>query len=95
MAHEIMENDGIFSVGETPWHGLGVILDSPPTVLEAITAAGLSWEVSPIPLYARIEIGDKSRGIDVEHKAILRTDTKEILGVVGPQFLIFTAVQAA
>ena len=86
MGHEIMENDNMFSVGQTPWHGLGIILDSPPTIEEGIATAKLDWEVAPIPLYAKVKIGEHFKGIDVQHRAILRQDTGEILGVVGPNW---------
>jgi len=87
MAHEIMENDGMFSVIETPWHGLGKILDSPPTIAEGLIAAGLNWTVTPRPLYARVPVGDYLRATPVDYQAIQRDDTGEILGVVGPSYI--------
>lgn len=48
MAHLLEMIDGkaqMFSVKKTPWHGLGVILDEPPTAEDAIVSAGLNWEV--------------------------------------------------
>ena len=45
MAHAIMNNSAMFSVRETPWHRLGIVLDQPPTTSEALTAAGLDWKV--------------------------------------------------
>lgn len=90
MAHEIMESDNIFSVKEVPWHGLGVILDSPPTITEALDAANLRWKVSLLPLFCQIPMdhSDNSRrtsGIfyEVQNRAVLREDTREILGTVG------------
>ena len=45
MAHAIMDNNAMFSVRETPWHRLGIVLDQPPTTSEALEAAKLDWEV--------------------------------------------------
>lgn len=48
MSHEV---ESMFYVNETPWHGLGVKLESAPTTREAIVAAGLDWEVGQRPLF--------------------------------------------
>ena len=50
MAHELL-NDTMFYVGETPWHKLGVPLDNPPTIEEAVILANLDWEVHKEPTY--------------------------------------------
>jgi phage/plasmid-like protein (TIGR03299 family) len=42
--HEI-ENNMMFSVKETPWHRLGVVLENAPNSREAIVAAKLDWLV--------------------------------------------------
>lgn len=87
MAHEIMENDGLFSVGETPWHGLGEVLDSPPTVEEGISKAKLDWTVTLMPCFARVPMGENQwRGIEIPHQAVRRDDTGDILGVVGQAY---------
>lgn len=42
----LTEADSMFSVRERPWHGLGVVLDRPPSSIgEALHLAGLDWEV--------------------------------------------------
>ena len=50
MAHQLLD-DTMFYVGETPWHNLGVPLDNPPTIEEAVILANLDWEVYKKPTY--------------------------------------------
>ncbi len=47
----ITSSDSMFSVRETPWHGLGAVLERPPaTIAEAIEASGLGWRVEREPI---------------------------------------------
>ena len=47
----ITSSDSMFSVRQTPWHGLGAVLDQPPaTIAEAIQASGLGWRVAREPI---------------------------------------------
>jgi len=66
-------------VGATPWHGLGNQLDESPTISEAITAAGLDWEVGLKDLQT-------VDGEPVNHRATYRKSDGSILGVVGPRY---------
>lgn len=91
MAHQITATDTMFSVLETPWHRLGTVLDNPPTVAEALQAAGLDWTVSTEPLFARVPRLGKGGDIMlvdtlVPSRAVVRDDSGEILGVVGKGF---------
>lgn len=70
----------MFYVGETPWHGLGVKLDSPPSVREAIEQAGLDWNVGLKDLFTR-------DGQEVPARATVRESNGSILGVVGPRYI--------
>ena len=95
MAHEIRENDKLFSVIERPWHGLGTIIENAPTIEEAITLSGLDWNA---------ELSDMTVNVNVIHgtddafympitvpdqKAIIRTDINKVLGVVGNRYKIY------
>jgi phage/plasmid-like protein (TIGR03299 family) len=97
MAHNINRNintgkDAFFSVKEKAWHGLGQIVDNHPTAAEAIKFAGLDFEVVKKPLYTpdlNFEIGASSEMQEIKtHFATMRTDTQQILGVVGKKYTI-------
>lgn len=92
MAHEIMENDQMFSVNEVPWHGLGVLLPHAPTLDEALTHANLSWKVRKLALSANQPPMDgqmvRGRLPIRSHKALQREDTGEIFTVVSNQYQI-------
>lgn len=84
MAHELATTNGRAAVayfGQTPWHGLGTKLDNPATADEAITAAGLDYEatLSPVQTSAGTEIPSR--------KAVVRSDTGNVLGVVGKDYV--------
>jgi phage/plasmid-like protein (TIGR03299 family) len=71
-------------VDSAPWHGLGQRLDHPATAEEAIEAANLDYTVVKKPLQAVI---NGKRRIDVpDYFATLRTDTQDVLGVVGSRY---------
>ncbi len=68
-------------VGETPWHKLGTKLDKPVTSEEAIQAAGLDFTVRKF----RLQTSPDNLAVE-SHFATVRTDTMEVLGVVGSRY---------
>lgn len=98
MAHELEINaDGsarMFFVGQKPWHGLGVELQNPPSIEDAIRLAGLDWTVSTHTLYANV--GTNADGsicqVPTNAKAVIRSGDFKVLGVVGENY---TPVQNA
>lgn len=84
MPHDLAETNGrtaMMYAGETPWHGLGTKLDQPATAAEAIEAAGLNYQVE----LRSIATTD---GLPIpERKAVVRSDTNQVLGVVGNSYV--------
>jgi phage/plasmid-like protein (TIGR03299 family) len=84
MSHNIEIKNGRASfayAGETPWHRLGQKLKEAFDAKTAIKAAGLNFTVEK----AAIQVAD-SKVIIPNRFAIRRTDTKDILGVVGKSY---------
>lgn len=83
MGHELSTVNGrtaMMYVGEVPWHGLGTHLATPATSVEAIQAAGLDYTVALNPMLT-------PDGVTVPgKKAVVREDTKDVLGVVGDRY---------
>ncbi len=92
----ITSSDSMFSVRETPWHGLGAVLDQPPaTIAEAIQASGLDWRVAREPI--AVDRGDAATVDDwwepgceeiPGYYATVRQDTRAVLGIVGERYRI-------
>lgn len=103
MAHNINRNaltgqDAFFSVKQKAWHGLGQIVQDYPTAEEAIKFAGLNYDVVKRPLFTyNNENADQQTApdgiqipeIEIENYfATVRTDTNQVLGVVGSKYEI-------
>lgn len=91
MSHQIHFNQltqkhSFFSVSEKPWHNLGQIVSEYPTSTEAIVHAGLDYEVIKTPLYTQSVASEKL--LVPDYFSTLRTDTHEVLGVVGKDYQI-------
>lgn len=92
MGHGLTSTDGMLSVRETPWHGLGVVLNTAPSTMEeAFTIAGMDWEPVGFPVYARDENGIE-HAID-GYKGFLRSDGKGSLSVMGEDYGAITHAQ--
>ena len=84
MAHEI---ENMMYVGDAPWHKLGQRFITPPTLDEALVAAGLDWKIGMKPLYTATTDGiEKYADVEVSHRATYRESDNRILGVVGPGY---------
>ena len=63
----------------SPWHNLGIELNHPKTARDAIEMAGLDYTVVKKPL-------DLKTGLKQGAYAIVRTDTKDVLGFVNKSY---------
>ena len=92
MAHELsFDVDGnaeAFFALKPAWHNLGTVLDHVPNSEEAITAARLDWRVQLEPVQT-------TSGIAIPKTfATVRSDTRDVLGVVGDTYKIVQNRQA-
>ena len=71
-------------VPPSPWHNLGTELVSPATAREAIEAGGLNYTVVKKPLSEVVKLDHTA---EVSHRwATVRTDTGDVLGIVGDSY---------
>ena len=103
MAHNLNYNDNtnkhsFFSTKEKAWHGLGQIVDRYPTSTEAIQFAGLDYTVEKRHIFSYaydVEPENVDNDVVMESRldipnffATVRTDTDQVLGVVGKDYEI-------
>ena len=108
MAHNLNYNSktdrhSFFSVKQKAWHGLGTIIENYPTSGEAIKHAKLDYKVEKRNLFT-IDNGQSHAGesnflvhseIEVpDYFATIRTDTEQVLGVVGRDYEVVQNVDA-
>ncbi len=74
----------MFAAGKLPWHGLGVNVSEALASKDAITLAGLNWDVAKTQLEYRDGAGmvRQAKGT----YGIVRSDTGEYLGTVGNRY---------
>lgn len=105
MAHNLNFNEqtgkySFMSVNEKAWHGLGQIISDYPTSKEALIHAGLNYEVVKRKMYTHdgelpSETDFLIRNIEIpNYHATIRTDTNQVLGVVGKDYEIVQNVDA-
>lgn len=108
MAHNINFNEGtgkhsFFSVKEKAWHGLGQIVSDYLTSAEAIKHAGLDYTVEKRRLFTYDNENNAANEdtdiiipeIEVPNfYATMRTDTEQVLGVVGRDYEVIQNVDA-
>lgn len=97
------EKHSFFSVKEKAWHGLGTIIENYPTSAEAIRYAGLNYTVEKRPLFT---FNTENNNADPEADIIIpeivvpnfyanvRTDTDDVLGVVGRDYHVVQNIDA-
>lgn len=102
MAHNIHFNEitgkhSFFSVKEKAWHGLGQIVDSCALSSDAISYAGLDYDVVKSPLFTTGITRDHGDSVTIYapgqstvpgYFATQRTDTGQVLGVVGSDYRV-------
>lgn len=79
----------MFSVRETPWHGLGTIIKEAPTSAEAIRLAGLDWNVIQSNLIVQGTL-EQVKG----YKVNIRESDGKILGIVTDRYRIVQNAEA-
>ncbi|PWS26203.1 alpha/beta hydrolase [Pedobacter yonginense] len=103
------QKHSFFSVKEKAWHSLGTVIEDYPTSAEALLYAGLDYTVEKRPLFTldnqnsndfktsdNISLVDNvNAGILVpDYYSTLRTDTQEVLGVVGKDYHVVQNTEA-
>lgn len=106
MAHNLNYNEQagdyrFFSVKQKAWHGLGKIIQDYPTSAEAIKYAGLDYQVEKRPLFTvgngYLNKGDETVYSEIgvpDFYATVRTDTEQVLGVVGNDYEVIQNINA-
>lgn len=97
MSHNICIVNGkasvAFDVREgVPWHQLGQPHDGPMAPVEALGLAGLDYQLHDKILYT--DIGEVPFAAP-NHKAIVRPDTRKVIGVVGNDYTLIQNMDTA
>lgn len=87
MAHNIDMTTGkpaIAYVGETPWHGMGTVMQPGQDIHSWAVAAGLDWQAVKVP--AGFQVGDEWKPSG--RYSVIRDDTMQELGVFTDRYKI-------
>lgn len=68
-----------------PWHDLGTIFDSNPSVSEALDAMNSNYEVIKTPVEYKGQVVDKQF-------FTVRSDTDQVLGIVGDRYQVIQTI---
>lgn len=106
MAHNINVTNGkhsFYSLKEKAWHGLGQVVEEAQTSDEVIHLAGLNYDVEKVPVFAdfrklpKLETNEhhaKKGEVVPNYFATVRTDTRQVLGLVGNRYEVVQNSQA-
>lgn len=86
--------ESMFSVREVPWHGLGKILDTPPTSEEAIVAAGLDWTVEERTVFWKSKINADKLVQMPSRKVLVRSTDEMPLSLVSNDYVVLQNTKA-
>lgn len=76
MAHNITATDGLVLAGKPAWHGLGVVLPSRCSAMDALKYANMDWLVEPAAITATMTDGRQI--VAEDHRMLVRSDTGEV-----------------
>jgi phage/plasmid-like protein (TIGR03299 family) len=79
--HEITTRDRVAAFGVRGWHGLGEVVDEGLSGEEAVRRF-LPWSVERVPAYITLD----GREVPLPVWANVRSDSREVLGLVGPDY---------
>jgi len=99
MSHEItIREDGFAEAAysmQPAWHGLGTVFDHAMSSSEALTAAGLDWEVRQEDVYRRTDPEIPQEYICLDNiKLNTRSDNDVVLGMVSDHYQVIQNVEA-
>lgn len=99
MSHELTFRNGVaetFQVTTPAWHREGIFLESPPTLDDALTIAGLRFDVTKRETFRKITDPDGNERFEENSAAFItyREDTGKELGSVGPGYSVLQNLDA-